>query len=132
MCLLDRVERWNNDSLVATTRTHRRSDHPLRRDGRLHAIHGLEYAAQAMAVHGGLRGLERGQMLSGGLLAAARDLRLLAGRLDTLPGVIEVRIVEEYEQGGSMIYRFRLDAPAGPIIEGTAVVIGREPIAPAE
>ena len=30
--------------------------HPLRSNGRLHALHLCEYGAQAMAVHGGLRG----------------------------------------------------------------------------
>src|SRR5881398_1435622 len=55
MCLLDSVLGWDDESIVCTTNTHRDEANPLRRDGRLSALHALEYAAQAAAIHGGLR-----------------------------------------------------------------------------
>ena len=54
MCLLDTVERWDDTSITCTTASHRDATNPLRRDNQLEAICGLEYAAQAMAVHVGI------------------------------------------------------------------------------
>ncbi len=55
MCLLDGVVRWDDESIVCITNTHRDANNPLRRDGQLSAAHALEYGAQAAAIHGGLR-----------------------------------------------------------------------------
>ena len=55
MCLLDEVTQWDDRSITCITNTHRDPANPLRRDGRLSALHAFEYGAQAAAVHGGLR-----------------------------------------------------------------------------
>ncbi|MGH8502676.1 MAG: hypothetical protein ACREVE_09435, partial [Gammaproteobacteria bacterium] len=55
MCLLDAVLEWDDESIHCTSETHRAADNPLRREGRLSALHAFEYGAQAVAVHGGLR-----------------------------------------------------------------------------
>ena len=55
MCLLDEVTQWDDRSITCVTNTHRDPANPLRRDGRLSALHAFEYGAQAAAVHGGLR-----------------------------------------------------------------------------
>src|SRR5256712_7151234 len=73
MCLLDSVLDWDDESIVCTTNTHRDLANPLRRDGRLSALHAFEYGAQAAAVHGGLRARSAG---------AARPLRYLAAGRD--------------------------------------------------
>lgn len=54
MCLLDSVAHWDDVRIHARSGSHARDDNPLRRDGRLRALHLCEYGAQAMAVHGGL------------------------------------------------------------------------------
>ena len=55
MCLLDGVSDWNETAITCTSRSHREPNNPLRqRDGRLAALHAFEYAAQAVAIHGGL------------------------------------------------------------------------------
>ena len=54
MCLLERVLAFDDSGLHAQSEAHRDPAHPLRRDGRLSALHLCEYGAQAMAVHGGL------------------------------------------------------------------------------
>src|SRR2546430_10589918 len=55
MCLLDEVTQWDDRSIVSITNTHRDPANPLRRQGRLSAVHAFEYGAQAAAVHGGSR-----------------------------------------------------------------------------
>jgi len=54
MCLLDEVLAWDANRIVCRSSTHRHVDNPLRVNGTLGAACGIEYAAQAMAVHGAL------------------------------------------------------------------------------
>ena len=56
MCLLDEVLNWDATQIRCRSATHRTTDNPLRAHGRLGAVCGIEYAAQAMAVHGALVG----------------------------------------------------------------------------
>src|SRR6478672_10306008 len=54
MCLLDEVLSWDAARIRCRSSSHRATDNPLRAHGRLGAACGIEYAAQAMAVHGAL------------------------------------------------------------------------------
>src|SRR5262250_1492609 len=54
MCLLDEVLSWDAARIRCRSGSHRAADNPLRAHGRLGAACGIEYAAQAMAVHGAL------------------------------------------------------------------------------
>jgi predicted hotdog family 3-hydroxylacyl-ACP dehydratase len=73
---LDRVNEWDVRSIVCISNTHRDPANPLRRNGRLSAVHAFEYAAQAAAVHGGLRARSAGETASPRYLAALREARL--------------------------------------------------------
>ena len=69
MCLLDEVVQWDDRSIACVSNTHRDPANPLRRQGRLSAVHAFEYGAQAAAIHGGLRaraaGTDRATRISG-------------------------------------------------------------------
>ena len=54
MCLLDTVVDWSDTSISCSAISHRDPANPLRAEARLGAANGIEYAAQAMAVHGRL------------------------------------------------------------------------------
>ncbi len=123
MCLLDRVLHWDEGGLVATSDSHRCPHNPLRRGGALSAVHAFEYAAQAMAVHGGLRSARGGDRLPGGFLAAVRNVHLHVPRLDTLAGRLRIEVAEQYAQAGNMIYRFQVRSDQGAVADGTAVVV---------
>ncbi|RYY52915.1 MAG: hydroxymyristoyl-ACP dehydratase, partial [Comamonadaceae bacterium] len=82
MCLLERLESWDTESIHCSTTTHLLPDNPLRTAGGLMAPNAVEYAAQAMALHGGLLAVE-GEPPSAGFLASARNVRFGAQRLDT-------------------------------------------------
>src|SRR5689334_24622833 len=94
MCLLDAVEEWTAERIRCTAHTHRSPEHPLRLQHRLSALHLIEYAAQAIAVHGAL--LAQGAAASGaaaaqaGFLGAVRDVKLHADRIDTLNSALSV------------------------------------------
>src|ERR1043166_5384913 len=82
MCLLDEITEWDDQSITCVSNTHRDPGNPLRRDGRLSAVHALEYGAQAAAVHGGLRARAAGASAPPCYLAALREAHLHVGRLD--------------------------------------------------
>ena len=86
MRLLDTVEAWDETTIRCRTATHRDPNHPLRSRGRLSVSVGLEYAAQAMGVHVGLRDRDRQTAGRIGYVGSVRDVSFSADRLDdTLP-----------------------------------------------
>src|SRR5256714_7947343 len=76
MCLLDEVTQWDDRSIVSISNTHRDPANPLRRYGRLAAVHAFEYGAQAAATHGGLRARAAGTRPAPRYLGALRERRL--------------------------------------------------------
>ena len=122
MCLLDTVERWDDTTLVCTTASHRDATNPLRRDNQLEAICGLEYAAQAMAVHVGLLEQRKGRRLGMGYLGAVKNLTLRATRLDDVKGDLTVQATRLVGEGGSFIYAFRLSADRQELLDGRASI----------
>ena len=100
MCLLDEVTQWDDRSITCVTNTHRDSANPLRRDGRLSAVHAFEYGAQAAAVHGGLRARSVGATAPPGYLAALRDARLHVVFLDDIqPAAAGMRTLRLFGDG---------------------------------
>lgn len=85
MCLLARLERWDARRIVCSATNHRDADHPLRTRRGLLAACAIEYAAQAMALHGALLGQAAGTQATPGFLASARGVQLHVMRLDDLP-----------------------------------------------
>src|SRR5678810_113761 len=108
MCLLDRVEQWDDNGLVCMTASHRDRANPLRRDNQLDAICGLEYAAQAMAVHVGLLEQGKERRLTVGYLGAVKNLMLRATRLDDAQGDLMIQASRLVGEGSSFIYAFRV------------------------
>src|SRR6202171_2486723 len=104
MCLVDSVLKWDDQSIVCRTETHRDPANPLRRDGRLSALHAFEYGAQAAAVHGGLRARAGGVTPPPGYLAALRDAHLHVMRLDDLASPLEVRAKCLFGESVNTIY----------------------------
>lgn len=91
MCLLDRVESWDDDNIVCYSSSHLLKTNPLRRGESLSSIHLLEYAAQAMAVHGGLHNKEQGLQMSEGYLAALRDVKIELCELNNLQTELHIK-----------------------------------------
>ena len=73
MCLLDEVIEWNAQRIRCRTATHRAPDNPLRSHDRLGIACGIEYAAQAMALHGALANGAASDTANGLVNDAAND-----------------------------------------------------------
>ena len=120
MCLLDEVTQWNDRSITCVTNTHSDSANPLRRDGRLSAVHAFEYGAQAAAVHGGLRARSVGATAAPGYLAALRDARLHVQRLDDITLPLQVSANRLFGDDANTIYECRV--LAGDVLLASARV----------
>ncbi len=122
MCLLDTVERWDDTSIRCTTASHRDATNPLRRDNQLEAICGLEYAAQAMAVHVGLLQQGKEYRPAVGYLGAVKNLMLRTARLDNVAGALTVQATRLAGEGGRFIYAFRVSAERQELLDGRASI----------
>lgn len=122
MCLLDGVLDWNDEAIVCTSETHRHSNNPLRRDGRLAALHAFEYCAQAIAVHGGLRARAAGVAPPAGYLAGLRDARLQVAYLDDATSALMVRAARLFGDAGNCIYETQVSA-AGTVLAQARITI---------
>jgi predicted hotdog family 3-hydroxylacyl-ACP dehydratase len=122
MCLLDGVLQWDARGIRCASRSHRDASNPLRIDGHLPAVCGIEYAAQAMAVHGGLAGKAGGKPRAG-YLASLRDVVCRRSGLDDLDGdlIVEAELVTG--DGVSAIYRFTLWVGEVEVLSGRAAVV---------
>lgn len=123
MCLLDAVLAWDATTLHARSDRHRDPAHPLRRDGRLSALHLCEYGAQAMAVHGGLRAAASGGRARPGLLVSLRAVELYCERLDDLPGPLDVRITLLMDGADGWQAQFHIHHDDRLLAEGRAAVL---------
>lgn len=122
MCLLDGVRQWDTRRIVCVSSSHRAGDNPLRAGGQLPAVCGVEYAAQAMAVHGGLAGKVGGKPRAG-YLASLRDLECRRRRLDDLAGELVVEAEQVAGNGVHVIYRFELRVGEVEVMRGQALVV---------
>ena len=122
MCLLEGVVEWDATRIRCVSRSHRDADNPLRSDGRLSALCGIEYAAQAMAVHGGLAG-NIGSRPRAGYLVSLRDVVCRQQRLDTLDGDLVVDAAQLMGDHNRVIYQFTLHAGALEVLSGRATVV---------
>lgn len=127
MCLWDEVVGWDAGRIVLRAGGHRATSHPLRRDGRLHALHLCEYGAQAMAVHGGLRARGSDGVVRPGMLVALRGVVLYVDRIDDLPGPLEGEAEQLAESPASQQYAFRIRHAGTLLAEGRAAVMLGDP-----
>jgi len=118
MCLLDQIIACDRDHIVCRATGHRSDAHPLREGGVLPAICGIEYGAQAIAVHGALQGGGR----RAGLLAGVRDVTLAVERLDDVPDDLIVSAHRLIGDGRSVLYAFALHAGGRELVRGRAAI----------
>jgi predicted hotdog family 3-hydroxylacyl-ACP dehydratase len=122
MCLLDRVLFWDAERLRCAARSHLDPDNPLRLGSRLGAACGVEYASQAMAVHGAVVGAVDGRPTSG-YLASVRELNCHADRLDASGEDLIVEVQRIFTDEARAMYEFHLHAGEKLLVSGRAAVV---------
>lgn len=122
MCLLDAVVEWSDAAITCRAVSHADPANPLRAGGRLGAATGIEYAAQAMAVHGALTAGTDAPPRQG-YLTSVRSVILHADRLDDVGGALEVHAERLSGDGNHILYQFSVDHAGRCLLEGRAAVV---------
>lgn len=129
MCLLATVTAWDGDRIACQASSHQAADNPLRTHGRLGAACGVEYAAQAMAVHGALvaesraGGVDADSVPRAGYLASIRSVTLSVDRLDTLAAPLLISAERLTGDDNTVLYSFAVTAGDTRLLSGRAVVV---------
>lgn len=123
MCLLDYVESWDITSIQCRASSHRDSDNPLRAYQRLSSVCGIEYAAQAMAVHGALLASPDSTPPKAGYLVSIRSTQLYVARLDNIDHDLHVEALCLARNDNDVLYAFNVSAKGRLLLDGRAAVI---------
>ena len=123
MCLLQRLVAWSVDRIECSAISQRDPANPLRTQGGLLAVNAIEYAAQAMALHGVLNA-EPGTAPARGLLASVRGVTLHVPRLDDVAGGLNIVASKLAGDSQQALYAFTLHDDGGKLlVDGRATVI---------
>ena len=134
MCLLHSLVQWSAQEIHCLATNQADLDHPLRHGGALLAPSAVEYAAQAMALHGALCAssgalASMAEAPTSGFLASARSVRLHVPRLDDVAGALHVRATQLAGDSGQAMYRFSVSDDAGrALVDGRATVVLDTPL----
>jgi len=123
MCLLDHVEAWDRQRIRCRASSHRAADNPLRAYGRLGSACGIEYAAQAMAVHGALLAPPDSGSARVGYLVSVRGTQLHVPRLDDIAADLLVEATCVTRSENNILYRFSVSAAGRLLLDGRATVV---------
>ena len=131
MCLLDEVIDWDTEHISCRTTTHRATDNPLRSQSGLGIACGIEYAAQAMALHGAMvsgAASDAGDDVEErkpdvGFLASVRDVRLFVRRLDDIGSDLICEATLLAGDGLTALYGFVLREGERRLLSGRASVV---------
>lgn len=122
MCLLSGVNWWDATHIACIAHSHRDPANPLARNGKTGALCGIEFAAQAMAVHGSLTGLV-GQRPRAGLLVSVRDVEARAEYLSDYREDLQIDAEQLMAEESSVCYSFTLHAGEKELLRGRATVV---------
>ncbi|OCS44756.1 hotdog family protein [Ralstonia pickettii] len=122
MCLLDAVVAWDDAHIHCSATSHLDAANPLRSHGQLAAACGIEYAAQAMAVHGALCDAAQPRPRAG-FLASVRSVEAHVPRLDTIETPLDVEADRIGGDGNNVLYRFTVRSGARILLTGRAAVV---------
>lgn len=125
MCLLERVTQWDQRGIECVAVSHRDADNPLRSAGGLSVWSGIEYAAQAAAVHSALLQEQAGPR--GGVLAALRQVLATAEWLDRIETDLRLSATLLHRDTAGGIYRFEVMSGAMTLLSGQFTLMFRDP-----
>jgi predicted hotdog family 3-hydroxylacyl-ACP dehydratase len=123
MCLLEEVLTWDGVRIRCRATSHRLADNPLRAGGRLGAVCGVEYAGQAMAVHGAIMAARAGDRTPPGYLASLRNLVLHVTRLDDLPEDLIASAERLAGDETTALYQFAVSSAGRELLSGRAGIV---------
>ena len=122
MRLIDGVESWDEMTIRCRVQSHRDRTNPLRSDGRLDVVAGLEYAAQAMGVHVGLLAGALSGGPSIGFVGGLREVVFGREYLDDCLGDLVIDATRLFADDRSFLYQFGVSSEEQMVLKGRASI----------
>lgn len=129
MCLIDEVLEWTDKDILCRTASHRLKSNPLRTAGSLRSECGIEYGAQAIAIHSVLNAAPLGAAPVAGMLVSARGVKLHVDRLDDIEEDLLVRASRLGGDSTALLYDFSIGHSSRELLSGRASIVLKRPIA---
>lgn len=123
MCLLHEVLSVDDRAITCSARSHHAADNPLYKDNRLSSLHLVEYAAQAVAVHGGLLAQQNNLTIRAGYLAAIRDVTFTCDTLHALADELLISASQLMANAGNMMYEFKVQHADQALASGRLTIM---------
>ena len=123
MCLLNSVLTWDQITIQCDATSHRSATNPLRAHGRLGSVCGIEYAAQAMAIHGALLAPSDSTSPRIGYLVSIRGTTLHVARLDNIATDLQIEANCITTSSNNILYEFSVSTCGQLLLAGRATVV---------
>ena len=127
MCLIDEVVDWSATDIHCRTASHRLKSNPLRTADLLRSECGIEYGAQAIAIHGALNVASPDAAPVAGMLASVRGVELYVDRLDDVEEALMVRARRTGGDATALLYEFSIAGRLQMLVAGRATIVLRPP-----
>jgi predicted hotdog family 3-hydroxylacyl-ACP dehydratase len=129
MCLLEEATQWDDTTIQCLARSHVAMDNPMRNTQGLPISAGIEYAAQAMAVHGAMLA-PLNQLPEVGYLTSVRNVQWWVPRLDNVGAEITIQATRISGNEVSLLYDFSILCRDRLLLCGRASVMVTPPFSP--
>ncbi len=132
MSLIDAVEFWDDARIQCTTKSHQSPLNPLLDNGQLKSVLLIEYAAQAMAIHGALlhRSLASEQKTAKQqklqVIGSVKNLNIHVDTFQSYTQIINIEATRLMTNETGAIYTFTASAGTTPIIDAKLILISTE------
>ena len=123
MCLLHSVKAWSASHIHCDANSHRFQNNPLRLQNQLSSVCGVEYAAQAMAVHGALIAPTDNTNPRVGYLVSIRNTQIEVPRLDDIQSDLQIHAECLSASEHNLMYEFKIMADQHLLLSGRAAVV---------
>ncbi|MCU7801490.1 MAG: hypothetical protein KZQ70_15500 [gamma proteobacterium symbiont of Lucinoma myriamae] len=128
MSLLDKVTHADLLTLSASAVSHLNSDNPLRFNNKLSSINGIEYAAQAMAIHSFLLSELKSPNINTedsrqtGYIATVRNIDIFTPDFPETESVIKIEVEQLMSDTNGFTYQFHISDGKKTLISGKITV----------
>ncbi len=122
MSLLNKILKWDEDHIICLASSHRGIQNPLRNEDILSSVCGVEYAAQAMAVHSALSMPNPKGEQRPGFLVSIKNLQLSVSRLDDIESDLTINAEMLMRDKDFLIYQFRIFSESRDLLSGRAII----------
>ncbi|MDO8771890.1 MAG: 3-hydroxylacyl-ACP dehydratase [Burkholderiaceae bacterium] len=123
MCLINSVLTWDQITIQCDAVSHRSTENPLRAHGRLGSVCGIEYAAQAMAIHGALLAPTIDTSPRIGYLVSVRSTTLHVAYLENIATDLLIKADCITASANNILYEFSVSTCGQLLLAGRATVV---------